>query len=370
MCLHPPVYQDNSKFNYEHLDVEFHDACDYVDIDDSCDIICTDNDLKILFFSIRGLLNKQTQLSHLLYHCLGDQKVDLVILAETWHTPNNLHRIKLPGYKFHGKARPNRMGRGVSFLINDQLNFKIRADLELSSDTVEHSVIDIKLKNKTVTANAIYRPPNTNQDCFITWFHLLNDNLKKNKCKDFVIGMDHNMDLLKHDQNTKTQLFFESMLDNYIMPCITKPTRITKDTATLIDNILLSRELHAKQLSGIIVSDLSNHLPCLTLVSNCKGTPKDLFRTFRKLNTKNIDLINNKLMAINWMDTLSGKQVDDRTKMFHQKLLETIDQIVPENLKRYLPNELLVNLGCQEACSNVLKNSYHYINSLTYKEYG
>ena len=124
------------------------------------------------------------------------------------------------------------MGGGVGFFINDQLSFKIRADLELSSKTVEHSVIDIKLKHKTVTLNAIYRPPNMNQDCFITWFCMLNEILKKNNCKDFVIGMDHKMNLLKHDQNTKTQLFFESMLDSYIMPCITKPTRIMKEAVT------------------------------------------------------------------------------------------------------------------------------------------
>ena len=66
------------------------------------------------------------------------------------------------------------------------------------------------------------------------------------------MGMDHNMDLLKHDQNAKMQLFFETMLDNHIMLCITKPTRITKETATLIDNILLSRELHAKQLVELL----------------------------------------------------------------------------------------------------------------------
>ena len=98
------------------------------------------------------------------------------------------------------------------------------------------------------------------------------------------------------------------MLDNFIMPCITKPTRITKDTATLIDNICLSRELHAKQLSGIIVSDLSDHLPCLSIISNCKCMPKELFWTKRNLNTKNIDLINNKLQSTNWMDMLKVKE--------------------------------------------------------------
>ena len=120
------------------------------------------------------------------------------------------------------------------------------------------------------------------------------------------------------------------MLDNHIMPCITKPTRIMKETATLIDNILLSRELHAKQFSGIIVSDLSDHLPCLSIISNCKSTPNELFQTFQKLNTKNIDLINKKLSVINWTDMLDGKQVEVGSKLFYDKLLQIIDDIAPE----------------------------------------
>ena len=86
--------------------------------------------------------------------------------------------------------------------------------------------------------------------------------------------MDHNLDLLKHHQDTNTQNFLKLMPQNFIMPSITKPTCITKDTATLIDNICSLSELHAKQLSGILVSNLSDHLPCLSIISNCKGNPK------------------------------------------------------------------------------------------------
>ena len=270
-----------AKFDYEHLDVNFDDACDYIDIDGSEEVVCTDADLKLLFLNIHGLIGKQDSLSHLLYQVLGDHKIDIVILVETWHTPSNLTRIKLPGYQFHGKACQGKKGGGVGFLINDQLTYKERPDLEVTSTTVEHCVINVKLKKTTVTVNAIYRPPNTDQEEFLTWFENLNRTLNKYKCKDFVIGMDHNLDLLKHHLHGKTQLFLESMLDNFIMPCITRPTRITSETATLIDNICMSRELHTKQKSGILLSDLSDHLPCLSIISNCKDIVKDTFKVKR-----------------------------------------------------------------------------------------
>ena len=141
------------------------------------------------------MLNKQIELSHLIYHCLGSQKIDVIILVETWHTTNSYNRIKLPGYELHGKE--NGKGGGVGFFINDQLSFKVRLDLEIPSETVEHSVIELKLKHKAVIINGIYRPPNTNQDSFIMWFDKLHEKLMKHNCKDFVMGMDHNMDLLK-----------------------------------------------------------------------------------------------------------------------------------------------------------------------------
>ena len=50
-----------------------------------------------MFLNIRGLIAKQSDLSHLLYHSLGQHKIDIVILAETWHTKGNVNRIKLPG---------------------------------------------------------------------------------------------------------------------------------------------------------------------------------------------------------------------------------------------------------------------------------
>ena len=47
------------------------------------------------------------------------------------------------------------------------------------------------------------------------------------------------------------------------MPCITKPTRITHETATLIDNIIVSSSIYDGHQSYILTEDLSDHLPCL-----------------------------------------------------------------------------------------------------------
>ena len=55
--------------------------------------------------------------------------------------------------------------------------------------------------------------------------------------------MDHNLNLLKSNSHTSTQKFLDIIISNRLLPTITRPTRITQQTATLIDNILISEEL-------------------------------------------------------------------------------------------------------------------------------
>ena len=52
-----------------------------------------------------------------------------------------------------------------------------------------------------------------------------------------IIGLDHNMDFLKSHVHVPTNDFIEEILTTGLLPTISRPTRITKSTATLIDNI-------------------------------------------------------------------------------------------------------------------------------------
>ena len=49
-------------------------------------------------------------------------------------------------------------------------------------------------------------------------------------------------------------------LDKNLEPTITKPTRITKSSATLIDNIIVGRQFQEYE-ANIGISDISDHLP-------------------------------------------------------------------------------------------------------------
>ena len=80
----------------------------------------------------------------------------------------------------------------------------------------------------------------------------------------FVCG-DLNIDLLKSNDHKKTAEFIDTMFSFGFYPLIIKPSRITKDSATLIDNIFVNIT-DGKINSGLLVTDVSDHLPVFAVL--------------------------------------------------------------------------------------------------------
>ena len=91
---------------------------------------------------------------------------------------------------------------------------------------------------------------------------------------DIVLGMDHNYDLLKSDTHRQTEEFLDQMVNSEMWPTITRPTRITQTSATLIDNIFINSRLHRNFDSMLILDDISDHLPSLVLLKQTKNKNK------------------------------------------------------------------------------------------------
>ena len=152
------------------------------------------------------------------------------------------------------------------------MQYRSRPDLEPNekNPSCEQCYIEIKNNKDNVLVGSMYRPPNTNINDFLEIFRYQMNKINNMK-HECIIGLDHNLDLLKQSRHPKTREFLECILDLNLLPTITKPTRISKTSATLIDNILLSKNLQPEFESLIIIDDLSDHLPCVTLFTNQQG---------------------------------------------------------------------------------------------------
>ena len=161
---------------------------------------------------------------------------DVIILCETWLKANDA-QPQIFDYNFIGQHRLNRKGGGVGILINKKLKARCLPDLKLDDDTVESLFVEIKGNHHNMVMGYIYHPPNTSVNSFLKSYQEMCSKL--HKYKHVVIGLDHNLDLLKCTHHSQTQQFLEVTLESNLIPTITKPTHVTNTSATLIDNILI-----------------------------------------------------------------------------------------------------------------------------------
>ena len=82
----------------------------------------------------------------------------------------------------------------------------------------------------------IYKHPTCNLEQFR---NQLNDIIKRinSNRHEIYIFEDMNINFLKFSEHTQTEEFLDMLYANNILPIITKPTRLTDHTATLIDHI-------------------------------------------------------------------------------------------------------------------------------------
>ena len=141
-------------------------------------------------------------------------------------------------------------------------------------DHLEHCIVELKTDNRNILLVSAYRPPNTKAKTFLSEYKRLLNNLKQQKNHEIIIGMDHYLDLLKSHLNQATNDFVDMNLDKELIPCITKTTRITKTSTTLIDNVMISRSLQCSYDSFVITEDISDHFACLVVLKDQKKSIK------------------------------------------------------------------------------------------------
>ena len=333
-----PVLYDNLNrpidFNHDR-DHQWNDQCDYVDIKDTINYNPNGNNLLIMHLNVRGMINKQLELNQLLNTLeKNGSKIDIVTLNETFLTKQKESLIKIPNYRMISNTRENKKGGGVAILVNKEIKFKERKDLIVTTTSYEMIAIEIKPpgninKTKPIIITSLYRPPNTSQTEFNKEFKKLVMALKEESEKEIILGSDQNLDLLK-TMNKGTTDFLDICYKTDILPTITRPTRVTKSTGTLIDNIYISNKLHINFESGILISDISDHFPCITLIRGKKFAKRDTLKLkTRSMTDKKTERIHKELSKLDWSEILSKENLDITYDIMMNKVNEVMDKVAP-----------------------------------------
>ncbi len=99
-----------------------------------------------------------------------------------------------------------------------------------------------------------------------------------------------------------------------LYPVISKPSRITSHSATLIDNIFTNNTEDNSIFSGLLMNDKTDHLPVFVMF-DCEGQTKrdtmTTYRSSRRLRTDDaIDIFKCELAMEKWRDVYEAGNVD------------------------------------------------------------
>ena len=217
--------------------------------------------------------------------------------------------------------------------MRDGIAYRRRQDLDVFEEGHTESIfIEVKSRNgKQIIFGSMYKPPNTSNEQFITNITEIVHKTKSGKGQhllELVLGMDHNINLLNGKSHKPTQKFIEMMDELLLYPTITRPTRITHNSATLIDNNFVSDSLHRSFESTIIINDMSDHLPVLTMLKQTKlHNSKPITFKSRCLDDKKLKQVNADLMKVDWIGILNGTTCDEKFNQFSGNVDQILDKI-------------------------------------------
>lgn len=111
-----------------------------------------------------------------------------------------------------------------------------------------------------------------------------------------------------------TDKFINTTYSVSLYPKITRPSRITPHSSTLIDNIF-TNNIENNTVSGLLIVDISDHLPVFTAYDgDFKVNHPGERPTCRRLRTdENMNAFKNDLLAQNWDVVYKENDVDSET---------------------------------------------------------
>ena len=192
-------------------------------------------------------------------------------ITETWLTDSNSDLYNINGFNFVETHRTGRSGGGVGIFLRNNILYQIRSDLTLNNEFSESMFIEIDKdlfnKNRNIIIGVINRPLNTDLKLFNDDINELLDTLEREHKYCYLMG-DYDINLLNYSKYAETTSFIDILYAHSFLSLINRPTRVAKESATLIDNIFTNCYSNIDNtLQCLIYTDVSAHFLLYMLIS-------------------------------------------------------------------------------------------------------
>ena len=176
------------------------DKCNHRTTDECDNLNPLNYNFIVMQLNIRSLLSNIGELKLLLTKLeQRNLTVDVILPCDTFLSKNTEKLVKIPHYHLYANYRSKHKGGGMAILVRDGILHKRRKDIEIMKEKEAESMyVEMTAKGGKHILGSVYKSPNTCENTLKNHLTELLNKIKFEKGnKELVIGMDHNMNLLK-----------------------------------------------------------------------------------------------------------------------------------------------------------------------------
>ena len=303
--------------------------CDY--ISPSQPLHFDSSSLTVMNFNIRyvssNFVKFKTEILTYMYDIIG--------LCETRLTDDTEHLYMIPNYNYYATNVSSDKG-GVCIFIKNTISCKKRPDLCRITDHFESTFVECTIGGKPLIVGMCYRRPGTPVNSFQIE---LSNILESITCNSIIMG-DINLNMLNHDHDNTVKNYINLMCEYSYVPVITKPTRVQRNSISLLDQIWISFDQVESTNSKIILTDITDHYPVLFHRKLNHTNHNKHTISFRKRGEECDNLFKTGLENSNIYDILLENDTETAFNRFNAVISELYDESYPIISKTVFLNKL------------------------------
>ena len=178
----------------------------------------------------------------------------------------------------------------------------------------------------------LYRSPSGDTKCFLDKLDSFLQKLARHENKNICLVKDTNLDLLYYGKDDAVPRYVDGLAQFGFVPVISRPTRITDHSATVIDHIFVNN-CHAVTKSGVTAESISDHLATFVTILidqrrlNCKLQKEDpMESSARKINEENLKRFEEEISATEWNFINAYETANEKFNAFESKDTEIYEK--------------------------------------------
>ena len=193
------------------------------------------------------------------------------------------------------------------------------------NDNIESIFVEIDKSDfsldRNVVIGVLYRPPNTDIVSFNDYLGNILANVERERKICYIMG-DYNINLLNHNSQPKTTSFLDT---------INRPTRVSENSHTIIDNIIIKKIAELKcSMQGIMLIDISDHFPAFTVNWSIQEKTVDILENRRIMSENSYNRFKQYISNCDWQEILTHQDTNIAFEAFHMKLKSAYDKAFPK----------------------------------------